>query len=115
MLWPRFVSAPLEARDAARSTRLVKSITVKHKNVSNMSPEVQHQVQKLSVLLITTLVLAPVGPARWLLFCVSGVAERFGDIRPDGESYRPYRGDHRGKAENPELNQASHRTTELLF
>ncbi|KAE8293805.1 Glomulin FK506-binding protein-associated protein [Larimichthys crocea] len=33
-----------EARDAARSTRLVKSITVKHKNVSNMSPEVQHQV-----------------------------------------------------------------------
>ncbi|XP_051232070.1 glomulin-like isoform X2 [Dicentrarchus labrax] len=31
-----------EARDAARSTRLVKSITVKHE--SNMSPEVQHQV-----------------------------------------------------------------------
>ncbi|XP_073332813.1 glomulin-like [Pagrus major] len=33
-----------EARDAARSSRLVKSITVKHENVSNMSPEVQHQV-----------------------------------------------------------------------
>ncbi|XP_028258875.1 glomulin-like [Parambassis ranga] len=33
-----------EARDAARSTRLIKSITVKHENVSNMSPEVQHQV-----------------------------------------------------------------------
>ncbi|XP_070765474.1 glomulin-like [Enoplosus armatus] len=33
-----------EARDAARSTRLVKSITVKHKKVSNMSPEVQQQV-----------------------------------------------------------------------
>ncbi|KAG8003266.1 Glomulin [Nibea albiflora] len=33
-----------EARDAARSTRLVKSITVKYKNMSNMSPEVQHQV-----------------------------------------------------------------------
>uniref|UniRef100_A0A671V6A8 Glomulin, FKBP associated protein b n=1 Tax=Sparus aurata TaxID=8175 RepID=A0A671V6A8_SPAAU len=33
-----------EARDAARATRLVKSITVKHENVSNMSPEVQHQV-----------------------------------------------------------------------
>ncbi|XP_035509612.1 glomulin-like [Morone saxatilis] len=33
-----------EARDAARSTRLVKSITVKHEKVSNISPEVQHQV-----------------------------------------------------------------------
>uniref|UniRef100_A0A3B4VN54 Glomulin, FKBP associated protein b n=1 Tax=Seriola dumerili TaxID=41447 RepID=A0A3B4VN54_SERDU len=33
-----------EARDAARSTRLVKSLTVKHENVSDMSPEVQHQV-----------------------------------------------------------------------
>ncbi|KAI3369097.1 hypothetical protein L3Q82_026057, partial [Scortum barcoo] len=33
-----------EARDAARSTRLVKSITVKHEKVSNMSPEAQHQV-----------------------------------------------------------------------
>ncbi|KAM8745756.1 glomulin, FKBP associated protein b isoform 2-T2 [Acanthopagrus schlegelii] len=33
-----------EARDASRSTRLVKSITVKHESVSNMSPEVQHQV-----------------------------------------------------------------------
>ncbi|XP_049910868.1 glomulin-like [Epinephelus moara] len=33
-----------EARDAARSTRLVKSITVKHEKVSNMSPEVQNQV-----------------------------------------------------------------------
>ncbi|XP_044056820.1 glomulin-like [Siniperca chuatsi] len=33
-----------EARDATRSTRLVKSITVKHEKVSNMSPEVQHQV-----------------------------------------------------------------------
>ncbi|GAA6230952.1 glomulin-like [Lates japonicus] len=33
-----------EARDAARSTRLVKSITVKHKQVSNMSPDVQNQV-----------------------------------------------------------------------
>ncbi|XP_069560066.1 glomulin-like [Brachyistius frenatus] len=33
-----------EARDAARSTRLVKSLTVKHEKVSNMSPEIQHQV-----------------------------------------------------------------------
>ncbi|XP_059196955.1 glomulin-like [Centropristis striata] len=33
-----------EARDAARSTRLVKSLTVKHEKVSNMSPEEQHQV-----------------------------------------------------------------------
>ncbi|XP_038572926.1 glomulin-like [Micropterus salmoides] len=33
-----------EGRDAARSARLVKSITVKHEEVSNMSPEVQHQV-----------------------------------------------------------------------
>ncbi|XP_042339975.1 glomulin-like [Plectropomus leopardus] len=33
-----------EARDAARSTRLVQSIKVKHEKVSNMSPEVQHQV-----------------------------------------------------------------------
>ncbi|CAI5639020.1 unnamed protein product [Oreochromis niloticus] len=33
-----------EARDAARSTKLVKSITVKQEKVSNMSPEVQHQV-----------------------------------------------------------------------
>ncbi|KAF0042537.1 hypothetical protein F2P81_006069 [Scophthalmus maximus] len=33
-----------EARDAARSARIVKSITVKRGNVSNMSPEVQHQV-----------------------------------------------------------------------
>ncbi|XP_072246389.1 glomulin-like [Leuresthes tenuis] len=33
-----------EARDAARSIRSVKRITVKHEKVSNMSPEVQHQV-----------------------------------------------------------------------
>ncbi|XP_035811812.2 glomulin-like [Amphiprion ocellaris] len=33
-----------EARDAARSNRLVRSITIKHEKVSNMSPEVQHQV-----------------------------------------------------------------------
>uniref|UniRef100_A0A3P8U8H2 Glomulin, FKBP associated protein b n=1 Tax=Amphiprion percula TaxID=161767 RepID=A0A3P8U8H2_AMPPE len=33
-----------KARDAARSNRLVRSITVKHEKVSNMSPEVQHQV-----------------------------------------------------------------------
>ncbi|XP_039984748.1 glomulin-like [Xiphias gladius] len=33
-----------ETRDAARSNRLVRSITVKHEKVSNMSPEVQHQV-----------------------------------------------------------------------
>ncbi|KAK1896852.1 Glomulin [Dissostichus eleginoides] len=33
-----------EARDAARSSRLVKSITVKNEKMSNMSPEVQHQV-----------------------------------------------------------------------
>uniref|UniRef100_A0A3Q1GG37 Glomulin, FKBP associated protein b n=1 Tax=Acanthochromis polyacanthus TaxID=80966 RepID=A0A3Q1GG37_9TELE len=33
-----------KARDAARSNRLVKSITVKHEKVSNMSPEVQNQV-----------------------------------------------------------------------
>ncbi|XP_047443511.1 glomulin-like [Mugil cephalus] len=33
-----------EARDAARSNRLVKSTTVKHEKVSKMSPEVQHQV-----------------------------------------------------------------------
>ncbi|XP_071782351.2 glomulin-like [Centroberyx gerrardi] len=33
-----------EARAAARSTTLVKSITVRHEKVSNMSPEVQHQV-----------------------------------------------------------------------
>ncbi|XP_029285000.1 glomulin-like [Cottoperca gobio] len=33
-----------EARDAARSSRLVKSITVKHEKMSDMSPEVQHQV-----------------------------------------------------------------------
>ncbi|KAM7012997.1 glomulin, FKBP associated protein b isoform 2-T2 [Tautogolabrus adspersus] len=33
-----------EARDAARSSRLVKSMTVKHEKVSNMSPEAQHQV-----------------------------------------------------------------------
>uniref|UniRef100_A0A668SYM7 Uncharacterized protein n=1 Tax=Oreochromis aureus TaxID=47969 RepID=A0A668SYM7_OREAU len=34
----------LKAKDAARSTKLVKSITVKQEKVSNMSPEVQHQV-----------------------------------------------------------------------
>ncbi|KAM4629244.1 LOW QUALITY PROTEIN: glomulin-like [Polymixia lowei] len=33
-----------EARDAARSTRLVKSITAGHGKASDMSPEVQHQV-----------------------------------------------------------------------
>uniref|UniRef100_A0AAX7SRS1 Glomulin, FKBP associated protein b n=1 Tax=Astatotilapia calliptera TaxID=8154 RepID=A0AAX7SRS1_ASTCA len=33
-----------EARDAARPTKLVKSITVRKEKVSNMSPEVQHQV-----------------------------------------------------------------------
>ncbi|XP_008295535.1 glomulin-like [Stegastes partitus] len=33
-----------EARDAARSSRSVKNMTVKHEKVSNMSPEVQHQV-----------------------------------------------------------------------
>ncbi|XP_034559485.1 glomulin-like [Notolabrus celidotus] len=33
-----------EARDAARTTRLIKSINVKHEKVSNMSPEDQHQV-----------------------------------------------------------------------
>ncbi|XP_076582817.1 glomulin-like isoform X1 [Chaetodon auriga] len=33
-----------EARDAARSTRVVKSIRVKHASGSNMSPEVQQQV-----------------------------------------------------------------------
>ncbi|XP_054459318.1 glomulin-like [Anoplopoma fimbria] len=33
-----------EAREAARSTRLFKSMTVKHEKVSNMSPEAQHQV-----------------------------------------------------------------------
>ncbi|XP_037624747.1 glomulin-like [Sebastes umbrosus] len=33
-----------EAREAARSTRLVKRITVKREKVSNMSPEEQHQV-----------------------------------------------------------------------
>ncbi|XP_063322684.1 glomulin-like [Pelmatolapia mariae] len=33
-----------EARDAARSTKLVKSMTVRKEKVSNMSPEVQHQV-----------------------------------------------------------------------
>ncbi|XP_063746841.1 glomulin-like isoform X2 [Eleginops maclovinus] len=33
-----------EARGAARSCRLVKSITVKNEKTSNMSPEVQHQV-----------------------------------------------------------------------
>uniref|UniRef100_A0A4W6D083 Glomulin, FKBP associated protein b n=1 Tax=Lates calcarifer TaxID=8187 RepID=A0A4W6D083_LATCA len=44
-----YYSAELKAlredqKDAARSTRLVKSITVKHKQVSNMSPDVQNQV-----------------------------------------------------------------------
>ncbi|XP_068446025.1 glomulin-like [Clinocottus analis] len=33
-----------EAREAARSSRVLKSITVKHKEVSNMPPEVQLQV-----------------------------------------------------------------------
>ncbi|XP_026013532.1 glomulin-like isoform X2 [Astatotilapia calliptera] len=33
-----------KARDAARPTKLVKSITVRKEKVSNMSPEVQHQV-----------------------------------------------------------------------
>uniref|UniRef100_A0A8C2ZMD8 Glomulin, FKBP associated protein b n=1 Tax=Cyclopterus lumpus TaxID=8103 RepID=A0A8C2ZMD8_CYCLU len=33
-----------EAREAARSSRLIKSMTVKHEEGSNMSPEVQHQV-----------------------------------------------------------------------
>ncbi|XP_041646401.1 glomulin-like [Cheilinus undulatus] len=33
-----------EARDAARSSRLVKSITVKHEKISDISPEGQHQV-----------------------------------------------------------------------
>ncbi|XP_074524797.1 glomulin, FKBP associated protein b [Halichoeres trimaculatus] len=33
-----------EARDAARTTRLVKCIAVKHEDVSKMSPESQHQV-----------------------------------------------------------------------
>lgn len=52
---------PPEARDAARSARLVKSMTVKHEKVSSMSPEVQHQVQKLSFLLIIALILASAG------------------------------------------------------
>uniref|UniRef100_A0AAX7TPE1 Glomulin, FKBP associated protein b n=1 Tax=Astatotilapia calliptera TaxID=8154 RepID=A0AAX7TPE1_ASTCA len=34
----------LKAKDAARPTKLVKSITVRKEKVSNMSPEVQHQV-----------------------------------------------------------------------
>ncbi|XP_075935257.1 glomulin-like [Anarhichas minor] len=33
-----------EAREAARSTRVLKSMAVKHEEVSDMSPEVQHQV-----------------------------------------------------------------------
>nr|XP_046248349.1 glomulin-like isoform X2 [Scatophagus argus] len=33
-----------EARDAARATRLIKSFRVKQETVSDMSPEVQHQV-----------------------------------------------------------------------
>uniref|UniRef100_A0A3Q3NP46 Glomulin, FKBP associated protein b n=1 Tax=Labrus bergylta TaxID=56723 RepID=A0A3Q3NP46_9LABR len=33
-----------KARDAARSSGLVKRMTVKHEKVSNMSPEAQHQV-----------------------------------------------------------------------
>ncbi|CAK6956303.1 glomulin-like [Scomber scombrus] len=33
-----------EARASARSTKLLKSITVKHERVSDMSPEAQHQV-----------------------------------------------------------------------
>ncbi|CAB1438373.1 unnamed protein product [Pleuronectes platessa] len=33
-----------EARESARSSTLVKRITVKHQDVSNMSPEVKHQV-----------------------------------------------------------------------
>lgn len=93
-----------EARDAARSTRLVKSITVQHQKVSNMSPQVQHQVLKLSFLLTIILILVYVRPASWLFSCVTGVAECFGDIWPDGESYSPYRRDHRGKAEDPKLN-----------
>lgn len=35
---------------------------------------------------------------------VSGVAERFGDIWPDGESYCSYWRDRRREAESPELN-----------
>lgn len=95
---------PSEARDAARATRLVKSITVKHENVSNMSPEVQHQVQRLSLLFIIILVLASMRPSSWLFSCVTGAAECFGDIWPDGESYRADRRDHGGKAEDPDLN-----------
>lgn len=34
----------IEAKDAARATRLVKSIKMKHEKVSHIPPEVQHQV-----------------------------------------------------------------------
>ena len=70
-----------------------------------MSPEVQHQVQKLSFLFIIILVLASMRPSSWLFSCVTGAAECFGDIWPDGESYRADRRDHGGKKEDHDINQ----------
>ncbi|XP_068176615.1 glomulin-like [Antennarius striatus] len=43
-LWEDQKLKAREARDAAQSTRLVKSIKVKHEKVSSMSPEAKHQV-----------------------------------------------------------------------
>ncbi|CAG5861666.1 unnamed protein product [Menidia menidia] len=38
-----------EARDAARSNRLIKSMTVKPEKMANMPPEVQHQVLQIAL------------------------------------------------------------------
>lgn len=68
----------IEAKDAARAARLMKSVKVKHA-VSSISPEVQHQVQNLNsqVFMLEILFLHHQYVS---LSHISGVAECFGDI-----------------------------------
>lgn len=84
--------------------KLLKSITVKHERVSNLSPEVQNQVLEpysrshlTGVLILTSVRLFSSLHVSYL----SGVTERFGDIRPDGESYFPHWRDHRRIVQDP--------------
>lgn len=108
---------PTEARDALKSTKLVKSLKVKREKVSSMSPEVQHQVGKYSV---GKHLAALFGVCKDLMLtCVlSGLAERFGDIRPDGESGRSHRRDLRGETEAVRLKPSAFNqqlTTEFIL
>lgn len=69
----------IEAKDAARAAQLMKSVKVKHDNVSSISPEVQHQVQNLNSRVFELEILF-LHHQYVSLSHISGVAECFGDI-----------------------------------